>query len=194
MCSEKLSGVLSEIVFDLLTDIAAGHGDELIEAPILDDSIKGLEACCISELAQFWEGKPSVTRHCLFANILKYCSKDVDIITDITAIIIGAYPSNETKLSKSSIMDSIKHYYAVAEAPKEKVKEVKEQPKVEEPKAEPAPVEPAIVNEEDLDKQLNAVEHNYTMAKTPDKSQAIKEHQEMLEAKRALAAERAALK
>ena len=194
MCSEKLSGVLSEIVFDLLTDIAAGHGDELIEAPILDDSIKGLEACCISELAQFWEGKPSVTRHCLFANILKYCSKDVDIITDITAIIIGAYPSNETKLSKSSIMDSIKHYYAAAEAPKEKVKEVKEQPKAEEPKTAPAPVEPAIVDEEDLDKQLNAVEHNYTMAKTPDKSQAIKEHQEMLEAKRALAAERAALK
>lgn len=194
MCSEKLSGVLSEIVFDLLTDITAGHGDELIEAPILDDSIKGLEACCISELAQFWEGKSSVTRHCLFANILKYCSKDVDIITDITAIIIGAYPSNETKLSKNSIMDSIKHYYATTESSKEKIKEVKEQPKVEAPKTTPAPVEPTIVDEEDLDKQLNTVEHNYTMAKTPDKSQAIKEHQEMLEAKRALAAERAALK
>lgn len=182
MSSEKLGNVLSEIVYDLLCDIAAGHGDELIEAPVLDDSIKGLEACCISELVQFWEGKPVVTRYLLFANILKHCSKEIDIIEDITATIISAYPNNETKLSSNSILESIKHYYTSEAEPAKKVA-AKETPA-------PAPVKEA----EKVENAFGKEKPNYMLAKnSAEHSANNKEHQEMLEAKRALAAERAAL-
>ena len=192
MKSEQLVSVLSQITYDLLYDISMGHGKESLDAPIVDANAKGPEAELSAELVKLWDGKKSLSRYDLFANVLKICSSDVDILSDIAAITAAAYPIKDdgVKLSSNGIMGLIKSCcnesapVAPAQSNPEPAVEVEE-------KSPFAPIE----NE---NKPNNKVEEksepNYTMVKPSEKhSAAAKEHQEMLEAKRALAAERAAL-
>lgn len=191
MKSEQLVSVLSQITYDLLYDISMGHGKESLDAPIVDASAKGPEAELSAELVKLWDGKKSLSRYDLFANVLKICSSDVDILSDIAAITAAAYPIKDdgVKLSSNGIMGIIKSCCnestpaAPAQSNSEPAVEVEE-------KSPFAPIE----EEKKTVKVEEKSEPNYTMVKPSEKhSAAAKEHQEMLEAKRALAAERAAL-
>lgn len=181
MKSEKLSNVLGEIIYDLLFDISAGRGDEKIDAPATSQA-KGAEQDCINELVQFWDGNSSVTRYFLFANILKKCTSNNDVLPEIAGILAGNYPEEqEAKLSSNSILASIK-YYCNNETPaapvttpsvEDEINDVKESVDTKE-----------IFKEQDKNP-------NY-LVKTNEESDATKKKLEAIEVKKALAAERAA--
>lgn len=189
MKSEQLVNLLSEVTYDLLYDISMGHGEEVLEAPIVDANAKGPEAELALELVKFWDGKKSLSRFNLFANILKICSSEVDILGDIAAITAAAYPVKDegVKLSSNGIMGLIKNCCsdtskATAKASEEVAPVENSSPFV--PTAEEQPIQEEV-----------EPKHNYMMNNSSEKDmKKVKEHQEMLEAKRALAAERAALK
>ena len=186
MKSEQLVSVLSAVIYDLLYDISMGHGEEALEAPVVAPNAKGLEADLAIELAKLWDGNKSLSRYNLLANVLKICSSDIDIFSDIAAITAAAYPIKDegVKLSSNGIMGLIKNCCTATptEAP---VAEVVED------KSPFAPIDEPV---EDVKPDKPKAEHNYMMKNSDEHSANSKQHQEMLEAKRALAAERAALK
>ena len=202
MKSDKLSNVLGEVIYNLLADIAAGHGDEELEAPVAQNA-KGFEQECINEIISFWDGKKSATRYFLFANALKKCTAVNDILPDIAGLLAANYIVEpepvEAKLSVNSILASIKYYENESSAP---VNSIAEEPK-QEPVFEKKPIEDA---EEELEKEIEEIGEvnskdvfktqenkapNY-LVKTDTNSDAIKKKQEMIEIKKAQAAERAA--